>query len=209
MYNGLVFWGEGGCDQAFAERVLCSGKKLAEIEADFATEARSRSRAALNGYMQFVKQQQQLPPPRNFFGAAPAAPAEPVKWPAWRLQKHSDSLLFPSVANIRTTLIEFHKIYAPLLLGDLVRRSPGRGASSDGTFRLMARTNTDGKVRCSPPFLPCDASHTLLSRASSALHGATPLLATLLCTLPSALICTTAYLHLYFKCVGAVPHHWR
>ena len=43
-------------------------------------------------------------------------------------------------------LLEFHKIHHPYLLGDLVRRAPGRAASSDGTFRLMARTRTDGRV---------------------------------------------------------------
>ena len=32
------------------------------------------------------------------------------------------------------------------LLSDIVRRSPGRGVSSDGTFRLLARTKTDGQV---------------------------------------------------------------
>lgn len=153
MYRGLVFWSEGGCDDEFAERVLSSGKKLAEMEAEFATEARVRERAALHAYVQYVKLQRQQPAPVGIFGA-PAARQQPPKWPAWRLQKHSDSLLFASVANIRTTLIEYHKIYKPLLLGDLVRRSPGRGASSDGTFRLMARTKTDGKARCSPPPLP-------------------------------------------------------
>jgi hypothetical protein len=56
--------------------------------------------------------------------------------------------------NIRTSLIEYHKIYQPWLLGDMLRRSPGRAASSDGTFRLVLRTKTDGKVRhvlCSNP----------------------------------------------------------
>ena len=91
--------------------------------------------------------------------AAPAAtttttttsPPAASAWPAWRFAKRSDSLLHPSVYNIRTAKMEYHRIHRSWLLGDLLRRSPGRGCSSDGTFRLMARTRTDGQARAHPP----------------------------------------------------------
>jgi hypothetical protein len=70
----------------------------------------------------------------------------PSRWPAWRLPKMTDSLLHPTALNLRSILIALHAQYEPWLLGDMVRRSPGKGASSDGTFRLMMRTRTDGKV---------------------------------------------------------------
>ena len=38
------------------------------------------------------------------------------------------------------------QIYRPYLLGDILRRAPGRAASIDGTFRLIHRTKTDGTV---------------------------------------------------------------
>ena len=58
----------------------------------------------------------------------------------------SDSLLHPTAKNIRSIYVALHEQFEPYLLGDMVRRSPGKGASSDGTFRLILRTRTDGKV---------------------------------------------------------------
>ena len=77
---------------------------------------------------------------------AASAPLGSVLWPAWRLPKMSASLLHPTALNLRSILIALHRQLEPWLLGDMVRRSPGKGASSDGTFRLMMRTRTDGKV---------------------------------------------------------------
>ena len=69
------------------------------------------------------------------------------RWPEWRFPNYSNSLLYPTAKNLRSTYVALHAQYEPWLLGDLVRRSPGTGASSDGTFRLMLRTKTDGRVR--------------------------------------------------------------
>jgi len=76
----------------------------------------------------------------------PAAPPAPPAWPPWHFAKYSDSLLHPTAANIHTSKLEYYKIYHPYLIGDIMRRSPGRAASSDGTFRIMGRTKSDGEV---------------------------------------------------------------
>ena len=79
-------------------------------------------------------------------------------WLAWRLPKLSASLLHPTALNLRSILISLHRQLEPWLLGDMVRRSPGKGASSDGTFRLMMRTRTDGTVEL-PPVLPSSRAY--------------------------------------------------
>ena len=76
----------------------------------------------------------------QLFGVGAPAASAPEKWPAWRLPKFSNSLLYPTALNLRSTLVSLHRRLEPWLLGDMVRRSPGKGASSDGTFRLMMRT---------------------------------------------------------------------
>ena len=147
MYRGLLCWKQGGCDDEFAEKMLTSKAKLAELEADMQATARARERKALEDYLAFVRTQHAVrPPAERFFGAPASASAARTKWPAWRLQQMSNSLLHPTAHNIRVTLTEYHKLVKPLLMGDMIRRSLGRGASSDGTFRLMIRTKTDGQV---------------------------------------------------------------
>jgi hypothetical protein len=79
-------------------------------------------------------------------GDGAAVPAPACKWPAWRFANMSNSLLHPTAANIKTAKLEYHRIYKPWLLGDMLRRTPGRCCSSDGTFRLMTRTRSDGQV---------------------------------------------------------------
>ena len=145
MYRGLLCWKQGGCDDEFAERILKSKAKLAELEADMQATARGRyAGKALEDYLAFVRMQHTVhPPAERFFGAPPSAP---VKWPLWRLQQMTNSLLHATAHNIRVTLIEYHRLLRPYLLGDMIRRSLGRGASSDGTFRSMLRTKTDGQV---------------------------------------------------------------
>ena len=145
MYRGLLCWKQGGCDDEFAEKMLTSKARLAELAADLQATARARERKALHDYLAFVRQQHGATrsADERFFGAAPRARA---KWPGWRLQQMSDSLLHASAHNIRVTLIEYHGLLKPLLLGDMIRRSPGRGMSMDGTFRLLIRTKTDGNV---------------------------------------------------------------
>ena len=95
------------------------------------------------------------PAPDSVVATAPAAPLAappaPPAWPPWHFAKYSDSLLHPTAANIRTSKLEYYKIYKPFLIGDIVRRSPGRAASSDGTFRIMGRTKSDGEVPLPPP----------------------------------------------------------
>ena len=135
-------------------KVLKSKSTLAEIEDDMRVHARARERAALQGYLRFVRQHRSAaavqPAAAALFGSG--APRE-MQWPMWRLAKQSDSLLHPTAENIRTTITEYYAVHKPMLLGDLVRRSPGRGISSDGTFRLMLRTRTEGQV------LACSCQH--------------------------------------------------
>jgi hypothetical protein len=87
-------------------------------------------------------------------GDGAATPAPACKWPAWRFANMSDSLLHPTAANIKTAKLEYHRIYKPWLLGDMLRRTPGRCCSSDGTFCLMARTQSDGQVRAQEQHVP-------------------------------------------------------
>ena len=145
LYRGLLCWKQGGCDDEFAEKMLTSTARLAELEADLQVTARARERKALQDYLAFVRLQRGVarPAAERFFGVVPSPR---TKWPGWRLQQMSDSLLHASAHNIRVTLIEYHRLLKPILLGDMIRRSPGRGMSMDGTFRLMNRTKTDGNV---------------------------------------------------------------
>ena len=57
-----------------------------------------------------------------------------------------NSLLHPTPANLRTTLINYHHMFKGHLVADIMRRSPGRTISSDGTFRLMSRTTGSAQV---------------------------------------------------------------
>ena len=73
-------------------------------------------------------------------------PPEGGKWPPWRRHNPDNSLLHPTPANLRTTLINYHHMFKGHLVADIMRRSPGRTISSDGTFRLMARTTGSAQV---------------------------------------------------------------
>ena len=78
--------------------------------------ARARERKALQDYLAFVRLQQGAarPAAERFFGVVLSPRA---KWPGWRLQQMSDSLLHASAHNIRVTLIEYHRLLKPILLG--------------------------------------------------------------------------------------------
>ena len=79
-------------------------------------------------------------------GDGEALPPEGGKWPPWRRHNPDNSLLHPTPANLKTTLINYHEVFKGHIVADIMRRSPGRTISSDGTFRLMSRTTGSAKV---------------------------------------------------------------
>ena len=166
---------KGGCDLPLAEKLISSKANLAEIAEELKIDAEGRQKLLfrrcgasrrpgppriphishpifpLYRYCSFVKSERGARPTQpsvaSFFGgAATAAAPQMPKWPAWRLPKFSASLLHPTARNLRSTVVALHKQLEPWLLGDIIRRSPGKGCSSDGTFKLMLRTRTDGQV---------------------------------------------------------------
>ena len=153
---------QGGCDLALATKLITSKANLTEIEAELAADAEVRQEQLYHRYISFAKAQMAHAAPArpisSFFQPAAGssgggtasggdtASGGAAKWPSWRLPKMSDSLLHPTTNNLRSTYVALHAQYEPWLLGDMLRRSPGKGASSDGTFRLMMRTRTDGGV---------------------------------------------------------------
>ena len=81
-------------------------------------------------------------------GDGEALPPEGGKWPPWRRHNPDNSLLHPTPANLnlKTTLINYHEVFKGHIVADIMRRSPGRTISSDGTFRLMSRTTGSAKM---------------------------------------------------------------
>ena len=97
-------------------------------------------------YHKFVRDIKDQPHHRLVNAAPEAGSAAAMNWRAMRRVNFDNSLLFPSEENLRTVVTELHAEMKPYLDGDLVRPSPGRCTSSDGTFRLMARTQSIGNV---------------------------------------------------------------
>ena len=166
-------WKQGGIlGDLTSELINTAGSlNLAERQRIHTIGAKTCERHALEAYLTFVKRERDREgggtatpadaPPKttieHYF--APEAPAtSPVetspppqsapatKWPQWLFAKHHDSLLHVTDANLRTALIQSHAELYPWLLGDLLRRHPGRGVASDGTFKLLKRTKSDGTV---------------------------------------------------------------
>ena len=82
-------------------------------------------------------------------GDGKALPPQGGKWPPWRRQHNPDNSLFllhPTPANLRTTLINYHEMFKGHIVANIMRRSPGRTISSDGTFRLLSRTTGSANV---------------------------------------------------------------
>ena len=166
-------WKQGGIlGDLTSELINTAGSlNLAERQRIHTIGAKTCERHALEAYLTFVKRERDREgggtatpadaPPKttieHYF--APETPAtSPVetspppqsapatKWPQWLFAKHHDSLLHVTDANLRTALIQSHAELYPWLLGDLLRRHPGRGVASDGTFKLLKRTKSDGTV---------------------------------------------------------------
>lgn len=140
--------GQGGCTQALAIKTIKSALSLTDQKKAHADIANANANAAMHDYIAFVEEQEtstSVPNDACYFGAEMSVAGE-NKWPEWVFFDMNNSLLHPTARNLRNILLEYHKIYKPYLLGDIVRRSPGRGASSDGTFRVILRTRTDGRV---------------------------------------------------------------
>ena len=79
-------------------------------------------------------------------GDGEALPPQGGNCPPWRMHNPDSSLLHPTPANLRTTLINYHEMFKGQIVADIMRRSPGRTISSDGTFRLMSRTTGSAQV---------------------------------------------------------------
>jgi hypothetical protein len=132
-----MFDQKGGCTTALAERVITARTPLAETAAALRNEFQLRQKALLVRYHRFAKAEMQREQKKH---------AVVAKWPPFTLPELSCSLLVPSARNLRRVILNFHATWKPYLLADMVRRTPGEGISSDGTFRLMMRTRSDGKV---------------------------------------------------------------
>ena len=146
--KGLVFWaGQGGCDHLFGQKTLGFNGTLAEVERDMHRVVKARQRDALIAYGQLAStlnaRAKASEAMNNFLGRA--GPTSTL-WPTWSFLNMSDSLVVPTSKSIRTILVSYHRLYKPMLLGDLVRRSPGRCCSTDATFKLMIRTISEGKA---------------------------------------------------------------
>ena len=147
--RGLVYWdGQGGCDHEFAQKIIRFPGTMAEAERDILATFKAREQAIVMQYVRFVERHAssaaQAGPLDNFVQAR--GPQQTTLWPGWRFFRYSYSLLIATDNNIRSTLINYHRIYRPWLIGDLVRRSPGRCLTTDATFELLGATDTEGEA---------------------------------------------------------------
>jgi len=55
MYQGLIMWEDGGCDDAFACKMLTSQASTAELAAEIAVAAQAKEKAALEAYLRFAR----------------------------------------------------------------------------------------------------------------------------------------------------------
>ena len=99
QYKGLIFWGfdgehgQGGCTDEYAFKMIKAHSNLTELENDHLVVAKTREKQALERYCRFTKSQYQ-------------STACGESWPPWHFANHSDSLLHPTTANIRTMLLD-------------------------------------------------------------------------------------------------------
>lgn len=105
-------------------RIIRSRSTLSELHQSHTDIANARAKEAMLDYLAFVE--------HSASAQVDGCSVEPAKWPEWMFFDMNNSLLHPTARNIRTMLLEYFQIYKPYLLGDIVRRYPGRGASSDG-----------------------------------------------------------------------------
>ena len=67
--------------------------------------------------------------------------SDAAPWPAWEFTDHTAGLFSaPSTDSIVSCFDSGYALIEPHLLGDMLRRSPGRFVSVDGTFRAAGRT---------------------------------------------------------------------
>ena len=148
--EGLLLFQKGGADTELFEKVIHPSASLSQMVTELRVPRQARTKAVLNRYLIFVQQQrakEAASPPTDLFGRADTRAAAPVpRWPAWRHPNEKSSLLFPTHRNIRKIIMRAGDTFEPYLLGDLVRRAPGAFAASDGTYRLLIRTHSDGKL---------------------------------------------------------------
>jgi hypothetical protein len=163
-------------DLIFQQVEGCGTMTIADRARVYRSLAKSREASALRAYLRFVDEQREAllagsttgqqrtlvdcgfkpRETRSRRGGTESTLTLPEfgKFPGWKFVNYNNSLWNPSKRNLRSLLINYYNMVEPELHAHIICRDPGRGASSDATFRLMIRTKGNhGKV---PLLVPAD-----------------------------------------------------
>ena len=143
-YPWVIFSGtgaRGGISDVVADSLLSSPSNLTDTATLLRTQYEAREGTKISAYYAFARRQQRAELDKNsshnkggIFTLVP--PVVPSEWPLHAVHTPMSLTTAPSRKVVKSYFFNLYNIIEPVLLHDLLNRSPGEHCSSDGTFRL-------------------------------------------------------------------------